>query len=66
MKLIKIVYGYDIDKDRIAARHYYDDDTSSVQYHTQIEWQELLYGIRTSNAPVEIKTAVEELVNEAR
>lgn len=60
MKLIKLVYSYDLDRDKVAARHYYDDDTHNVQYHSRSEWQDLLYDIRENQPQVQIRTVVQQ------
>lgn len=62
-RLVKIVYGYDIERDQIAARHYYETDEGDdceLIYHSRQDWEDLLYGIRTSKQPVEIKTVAQE------
>ncbi len=61
MKLVKIVYGYDILKDGITARHTYDDGTAKIIFHTRDEWQDLLYDIKQNQPKVVIRTAVQEM-----
>ena len=61
-RLIKIVYGYDIEKDGIAARHSYDDGSSEPILHTRQEWEDLLYDIRKNQPEVVIRTAERELM----
>ena len=62
MRLVKIVYGYDIEKDGIAARHTYDDGSSEPQFHTRAEWDDLIYDIRKNQSEVIITTAEQELM----
>ena len=62
MRLIKIVYGYDIEKDGIAARHFYDDGTTEPILHSRGEWEDLLYDIKQNQSEVIIRTAEQELM----
>lgn len=60
-KLIRIVYDYDLHKDRVVARHEYDDAEPQVIEHTRQEWEDLLYDIRNTNQPVELVKAMDLL-----
>lgn len=61
MKLVKIVYGYHLEKDMVIARHTYDNGESEAIHHSRGEWEDLLYDIRENQPEVVIRTAAQEL-----
>lgn len=63
-KLTKVVYGYEIYQDKIVARLYYDNDHETIQRYTHNEWQEKLYQLRQMDPQPELKTVVEEYLND--
>lgn len=62
MRLVKIVYGYDLEQDMVVARHSYDNGESEPILHSRGEWEDLLYDIRENQPEVVIRTAEQELM----